>query len=122
MAITLLLEGKCPDARVEMTRLRISDLGPETILVRGMVGAVCGDRSAAQQAIQELYQRGSWSDSGASIIYAMSGDANHAFPALSRAIDEREVGVNTMKESAGFDRIRTDPRWRLLMARMHFPQ
>jgi DNA-binding winged helix-turn-helix (wHTH) protein/TolB-like protein len=122
MAITLLLEGKCSDAKVEMTRLKKSDLGPETALVRGMVGAVCRDPSAAQQAIDELYQGGSWSDIGAAIIYAMSGDSDHAFPALSRAIDEREVGVSTMKESAGFDRIRTDPRWQVLMARMHFPQ
>lgn len=122
LAITLLMEGKCDDARLETTRLKKSDLGPETVLVQGMVGAVCGDRSAAQQSIAELYQGGSWSDIGAGIIYAMSGDADHAFPALGRAIDEREVGVDTLKESAGFDRIRADSRWRKLMERMHFPQ
>lgn len=122
LAITVLLEGKCDEAKVETARLKKSDLGPETALVRGMVGALCGDRSGAQQAIHELYQAGSWSDIGAGVIYAMSGDPDHAFPALSRAIDLREVGVNTLKESAAFDRIRTDSRWPTLMARMHFPQ
>jgi tetratricopeptide (TPR) repeat protein len=122
LSIALLLEGRCNDARIQMANLKESDLGPEAVLVRGMVLGQCGETKGAQEAIEELHRAGSWSDFGTAVIYGMSGDADHAFPALYRAIDERQVGLVTLKESAGFDRIHADPRWRTLMERMRFPE
>lgn len=121
LSIVLLVEGKCDAAKAQMANLKQSDLGPEAVLVRGMVLSQCGETAGAREAIKELYRAGSWPDIGAGIIYAMSGDADRAFPALSRAIDERQVGVITLKEGPAFDKIRADPRWRALMERMRFP-
>jgi tetratricopeptide (TPR) repeat protein len=53
--------------------------------------------------------------------FAWGGDLDRAFEALERAIEEREPGVLHVMVFPGFDVLKSDPRFTLLMDRVGLP-
>jgi TolB-like protein/Flp pilus assembly protein TadD len=56
------------------------------------------------------------------MIYAGLGEDDRMFEALERAFVEREDGVSRLKVDPTFDRWRSDPRFKVLLRRMNFPE
>ena len=54
-------------------------------------------------------------------VYAALGDKDEAFRILEKAIEERSLLV-ALKEDPPLESLHSDPRWKVLLRRMNFPE
>jgi serine/threonine protein kinase/Tfp pilus assembly protein PilF len=55
-------------------------------------------------------------------VYAALGDKDEAFRILEKAIEERRMLLVQVKEDPPFENLHSDPRWKVLLRRMNFPE
>ncbi|MCI0423453.1 MAG: hypothetical protein L0312_30255 [Acidobacteria bacterium] len=55
-------------------------------------------------------------------VYAALGDKDEAFRILEKAIEERNSLLVVLKEDPPFENLHSDPRWKVLLRRMNFPE
>ena len=55
-------------------------------------------------------------------VYVALGDKDEAFRILGKAVDEHNSFLVYLKEDPPFDNLHSDPRWKMLLRRMNFPQ
>ena len=55
-------------------------------------------------------------------VYAALGDKDEAFRILEKAIEERDSLLVVIKEDPPFENLHSDPRWKVLLHRMNFPE
>jgi len=82
------------------------------------VYALMGRKREARQLLNGLKAQ--------SIIIAPAfvalGDKDEAFRILGKAVDEHNSFLVYLKEDPPFDDLHSDPRWKVLLRRMNFPQ
>ena len=81
--------------------------------------ALAGKRAEALR-ILSLIKPGSDSYGLASVYFAL-GDNNRGFEWLTKAFDQRTGGARGAKVNPRFDRVRSDPRFQALVARLKIP-
>jgi len=54
-------------------------------------------------------------------VYFALGDKDRAFEWLTQAVDEQEFPVRYLKVEPGYDDVRSDPRFKRLVARLNIP-
>jgi TolB-like protein/DNA-binding winged helix-turn-helix (wHTH) protein/Tfp pilus assembly protein PilF len=81
------------------------------------VYALTGSQREARQMISQVKK-----DSiGTAAVYAALGDKDEAFRILEKAVEERQPIV-ALKEIPTLEKLHSDPRWKVLLRRMNFPE
>jgi serine/threonine protein kinase/Tfp pilus assembly protein PilF len=83
-----------------------------------VVYARMGNRQAALDALTTTSNRSTWE---LARLYTALGDLDKAFTILNESIDKRDVLLTNVKEDPGFERLHSDPRWKLMLRRLNFP-
>jgi serine/threonine protein kinase/Tfp pilus assembly protein PilF len=83
-----------------------------------VVYARMGNRQAALDALTTTSNRSTWE---LARLYTALGDLDKAFTILNESIDKRDVLLTNLKEDPGFERLHSDPRWKLILRRLNFP-
>jgi serine/threonine protein kinase/Tfp pilus assembly protein PilF len=83
-----------------------------------VVYARMGNRQAALEALTTTSNRSKWD---LARLYTALGDLDKAFTILNESIDKRDVLLTNLKEDPGFERLHSDPRWKLMLRRLNFP-
>ena len=83
-----------------------------------VVYARMGNRQAALDALKTTSDRSAWE---LGRLYAALGDFDRAFNILNESIDKRDGLLTNLKEDPGFERLHSDPRWKLILRRLSFP-
>jgi serine/threonine protein kinase/Tfp pilus assembly protein PilF len=83
-----------------------------------VVYARMGNRQAALDALTTTSNRSTWE---LARLYTALGDLDKAFTILNESIDKRDVLLTNLKEDPGFERLHSDPRWKLMLRRLNFP-
>jgi tetratricopeptide (TPR) repeat protein len=112
-----------PEALAELEKIRSTDTIPATGL-RGYVYARQGKRRDALQIVDDLQKisKPAYVDPVLiADIYTGLGEKDLAFNWLEKAYQQRSVGMITLKQSAIYDPIRTDPRFVDLLRRVGIP-
>jgi hypothetical protein len=92
-----------------------------TSWMMALAQASAGRQTDARRIVAAVMARGGKGQQwGVAKVYATLGDRTAALDALSHAIESREVLAHFIIEPP-FDAIRTDPRFRALVARLNFP-
>ena len=94
------------------------------LAVLGYAHALAGERVAAQQALDELQERGRRQDVSSlhtAYVYIGLGDVDRAFEWLEKSYRERAGLLVFLKVEPIFDPLRSDPRFADLLHRLHFP-
>jgi eukaryotic-like serine/threonine-protein kinase len=55
-------------------------------------------------------------------VYAALGDKDEAFRVLEKAVEERNSLLVNIKEDPPLDNLHSDPRWKVLLRRMNYPE
>jgi len=89
----------------------------------GVAYALSGDRRAAQDVINKLknLSRSHVPNYSIAVIYAALGDKEQTLSWLARAYQERDEDIIYIKIEPALGRVRDDPRFRDLLARVGFP-
>ena len=58
---------------------------------------------------------------GIAAVYVALGDKDAAFRILQKAVEERQPIV-ALKEDPLLENLRSDPRWKVLLRRMNYPE
>ncbi|QIK95093.1 TIR domain-containing protein [Sphingomonas sp. HDW15A] len=115
-----MLMGEIDKARAEYAKMPEDDY--LRITGEAIAAARSGDRAAAARGIarlRELY--GSDTTYQYAAIYAQLGDRDKAFAELDKAFAVRDPGLVGIKTDAFLDPLRSDRRYRQLVARLGFP-
>jgi len=83
-----------------------------------VVYARMGNRQAALNALTTTSNRSTWE---LARLYTALGDPNKAFNILNESIDKHDVLLTNLKEDPGFEKLHSDPRWKLILRRLNFP-
>jgi hypothetical protein len=54
-------------------------------------------------------------------VYAALGDRDEALRILEKAVEERQL-LTAIKVDPPLEQLHSDPRWQVLLHRMHYPQ
>jgi predicted Zn-dependent protease len=116
--------GRCDRAELELrSRTRIRAPYYESSVL-GYAAAVCGQRPAAQQMLQELLVQGRdqyVSPGLIASVYMGLGDKEQAFAWLDRAVDDRTWSLYLLRVEPMLDPLRSDPRFARLIQRVGLP-
>ena len=96
-----------------------------SIAARGFVAAVAGRTSEAEEildALQRLGNRKFVTSYGVALVHAGLGQDDAAFSRLNDAFAERSHWLVWLRLDPRWNRLRQDPRFAELVARMQFPQ
>jgi tetratricopeptide (TPR) repeat protein len=96
-----------------------------SIAARGFVAAVAGRAAEAEQILAELQRLGNRkfvTSYGLALVHAGLGQNDAAFARLNDAFDERSHWLVWLRLDPRWNRLRPDPRFAGLVARMQFPQ
>jgi serine/threonine-protein kinase len=100
--------------------------GPSLMLAAlGYAYGVCGRAATAESVLSQLLALGSGRHVSAlhvALVYLGLGQTDQVFDWLQRALEERASLLVRVKADPLFDRIRTDPRFKELLRRMHLPE
>ena len=91
-----------------------------TILLRGCLLAMKGDKKGAEKAIERLqqdFQRGTTTDRNIGYVMYCLGDMDAFFAAMFRAAENHVLDPTQLRYSPLFNKARQDPRYRELMIR-----
>ena len=83
-----------------------------------VVYARMGRRQAALDVLASTSNRSAWE---LARLYTALGERDKAFNILNESIDKQDVLLTNLKEDPSFDTLHSDPRWRLLLRRLNFP-
>ena len=83
-----------------------------------VVYARMGNRQAALEAMGTTSSR---SALYMTRLYTALGEPDKAFGILNESIDKRDVLLTNLKEDPGLERLHSDPRWKLILRRLNFP-
>jgi TolB-like protein/DNA-binding winged helix-turn-helix (wHTH) protein/Tfp pilus assembly protein PilF len=76
---------------------------------------------ALVQFVPENIANGNLEAFDVAVVYANAGDADKALPWLERAVEARCYGITYLGVNPAFDRLRSDPRYVLLLRRIGLP-
>jgi Flp pilus assembly protein TadD len=82
------------------------------------VRALAGDRDAATRLLQEYTGR-EVTPVVRALLYVVTGDRDHAFEWLDRAVERRSFASDMIAVHPALDGIRSDPRWGSLLSKMN---
>jgi Flp pilus assembly protein TadD len=82
------------------------------------VRALAGDRDAATRLLQEYTGR-EVTPVVRALLYVVTGDRDHAFEWLDRAVERRSFASDMIAVHPALDGIRSDPRWGSLLRKMN---
>jgi tetratricopeptide (TPR) repeat protein len=89
----------------------------------GYAYAMSGRRSEALTILNKLKGTKVYvSPAELAILYVGLGDKEEAFKELKRAYDEHDLQLQYLRVEAGYDSLRSDPRFTDLMRRVGLPQ
>jgi TolB-like protein/Flp pilus assembly protein TadD len=93
---------------------------PETLWLRGYVAAVKGERDQALRMIEliQLSNKGDLSFNWIGFIRYALGDLDGFFDCMNKALERHALNVVELMHSPLFAKVRTDPRYDALLARM----
>ncbi|HEV2247028.1 MAG TPA: tetratricopeptide repeat protein, partial [Terriglobia bacterium] len=123
---TYLQTGR-PAAAMEQFRQAVKITGPtipEPLSSLGYAYGVTGDKQNALKVIQTLLDESKHqyiSPYMIALVYAGLNDKDHAFQWLEKAYQVRSWYLAALNVDPKFDRLRSDPRFRDLLNRIHFP-
>ncbi|HEV2490202.1 MAG TPA: protein kinase [Candidatus Acidoferrales bacterium] len=123
---TYLQTGR-PAAAMEQFRQAAKITGPtipEPLSSLGYAYGVTGDKQNALKVLQTLLDESKQqyiSPYLIALVYVGLNDKDHAFQWLEKAYQLRSWYLPSMHIDPKFDRIRSDPRFRDLLSRIHFP-
>ena len=83
-----------------------------------VVYARMGNRQAALNALTTTSNRSPWE---LARLYTALGLPDKAFNILNESIDKHDVLLTNLKEDPGFEKLHSDPRWKLILRRLNFP-
>ena len=83
-----------------------------------VVYARMGNRQAALDALTTTTNRSTWE---LARLYTALGDPDKAFNLLNESIDKHDILLTNLKEDPSFERLHSDPRWKLILRRLNFP-
>ena len=105
--------------------IQLAGRGTVAVGSLGYARALAGDRHGAGAIVRELLDRakerhvpGYW----VAVAYAGLGERDQVFAWLDRAFADREGILVTLNVDPFFDRVRDDPRFERLIARIGFVQ
>jgi tetratricopeptide (TPR) repeat protein len=114
-------QARYEDAIAELQRSPTS-LGPHPLTA--YVYARMGKSTEAQRMLDQLqadFDLNYVSPYYVAVIYAGLDNRDQAFAWLKRAIDDRSFGVGLLKVEPMLDNLRSDPRFKKIIADMNFP-
>jgi tetratricopeptide (TPR) repeat protein len=123
--LTYLQKGKNQQAIAELLKayqLRGDKGQPPLALAQGY--AFVGERDQARKMLEKLERQAKRtyvSPVGIGLIYAALGERQQAFAWLERAYEQRDSWLLELKVDAGFDPLRSAPRFQDLVRRVGFP-
>jgi serine/threonine-protein kinase len=125
LALAHIRQNDLPNAVRELETVKRLEPGlPEPIAVLGYAFGVNGRRREAEQALaelRELSKRRYVSPFLIAWVYVGLGDKDRAFQWLERSVAERAGRIVYLKVERGFDPLRSDPRFEVLLRRLKFP-
>ena len=83
-----------------------------------VIYARMGNRQAALDSLKTTSIRSAFD---LARLYTALGDPDKAFSILNESIDKHDVLLTNLKEDPGFERLHSDPRWKLILRRLNFP-
>lgn len=83
-----------------------------------VVYARMGNRQAALNTLATTANRSTWD---LARLYTALGEQDKAFRILNESIDRHDVLLTNLKEDPSFDELHLDPRWKLILRRLNFP-
>jgi adenylate cyclase len=86
--------------------------------VIGYVYALSGRREEARQVLEDLKQAGA-DPLNVAALHAVLGEKDQAFEWLERAYEQRSADMVNLKVDPRLDGLRSDPRFKALLKRMH---
>jgi DNA-binding winged helix-turn-helix (wHTH) protein/TolB-like protein/Flp pilus assembly protein TadD len=113
-------QGRYEEALAELRQARVSGRN-DALAVMGYIYAVSGRRREALQVLDELNELAKREHVTAfqrAYIYAGLDDKERAFEWLEKAYTDREWYLLLLKKERGFERLRSDPRFRDLQRRV----
>ena len=120
--------GRLGDVYIEMGRFadatamfeKSRSIQPEGAhaLRLAVVHARMGNRQAALDALTTTSNRSAWE---LGRLYAALGDPDRAFSILNESLDKHDGLLTNLKEDPGFESLHSDPRWKLILRRLNFP-
>jgi Tfp pilus assembly protein PilF len=120
----LKLEGKYAEAERELAFSEALGLNPLTVLVeRASLSAFRGDRTRAYELLAGIERMGRMGQVDGLLIagvWAKLGDLNRAFSSLNAAYERRDNTLLSMATSPVLAPLRRDPRFSMLLAKLHF--
>jgi tetratricopeptide (TPR) repeat protein len=118
LALALLMQNRVDEALLENAR----DRGPRArLLGAGAIYHAMGRHAEADAALDELQKYASIDPMYVAELSAYRGDIDRAFAALNAGVDAGVAQVYLVKVDFLLDSLRSDPRYRLLLQRMHLP-
>lgn len=126
LGLALQQQGNAIDAIAELRNATqaepVADF-PKAALAASYVSA--GNRIEAEKVVHELAEksRSGWVPAYAlAEVYTGLGDKPRALDALEKAYEERAWYMTSLKVAPQLDSLRAEPRFRVLLRRMNFPQ
>ena len=117
---TLILLDRPGEARAVLAKMPIDDAFRQT--EEAILAARGGDRAGAEATIAKIRTlKGDSSSYQYGQIYTQLGDANRAFAAFDKAVEQRDPGLSFFKTDPFLDPLRRDPRYAALLKRLKFP-
>ena len=111
-----------PEALSELrVSVQLTDKAPVTLSAYGEALAESGDRRAAESVLAELLDRaatGYVSAYDIGLVYAALGDKARAFEWLDKALAERSSFLPYITWDRRADRLRSDPRFAVVLRRL----
>jgi TolB-like protein/Flp pilus assembly protein TadD len=117
--------GRYQDAIAEYERVRKGGgvLSPSNQIYLGAAFAGAGEVEKARVTLKQLLESGKYySPAELAILYVALGEREQAFASLEKAYAARDLQLKYLTTEAGYDPIRTDPRFADLIRRVGLPQ
>jgi tetratricopeptide (TPR) repeat protein len=109
--------GRFADATAMFQKSRSIQPQGAHALRLAVVYARMGNRQAALDVLATTSNRSTWE---LARLYTALGDLDKAFTILNESIDKRDVLLTNTKEDPSFERLHSDPRWKLMLRRLNF--
>jgi eukaryotic-like serine/threonine-protein kinase len=110
--------GRFPDAIAMFEKSRSIQPQGAHALRLAVVYARMGRRQAALDTLATTSNRSTWE---LARLYTALGEPDKALSILNESIDKHDVLLTNLKEDPSFDTLHSDPRWKLILRRLNFP-
>ena len=110
--------GRFGDATAMFEKSRAFSRKARTRVRLAVVHARMGNRQAAVDALTTTSNRSAWE---LGRLYAALGEPDRAFSILNESLDKHDGLLTNLKDDPGFESLHSDPRWKLILRRLNFP-